>query len=115
MRRLFKIILGIIYSIGTCIKLTLSAIFLSRSDIVINPDAMLPIQLYEEAFMLLAFGTTPMVISCYIVYKIFDIKNSYHYKRNWVLIFTPGIICASCMVFLIGLLFMGMINSFILH
>lgn len=116
MRKILKIIFGIIYSIGACITLALSLIFLSRSDIVIYPDAMLPYQLYELAFIWLAFfGTILMIPLCYIVYKIFDIKNSSHYKRNKALIFTPGIICASCMVFMIGLLFSGMINSFLLH
>lgn len=115
MRKILKIVFGIIYCIGAFITLTLSIIFLSHSDIVMNPDAMLPFQLHEQAFMLLALGAIPMIISCYIVYQIFDIKNSYHYKRNGLLIFIPGIICVSCTIFIIGLLFIGMINSSILN
>jgi flagellar biosynthesis protein FliQ len=115
MKKISKIIGGVIYSIGTCITLLLSIIYLSHSDIIINPDAMLPFQLYEEAFMLLAFGAIPMVIACYVVYKVYEIKNSYHHKRNRIIIFIPGIICVSCATFIFGLLFVGMINSFILH
>ncbi|RDY22485.1 hypothetical protein CHF27_013215 [Romboutsia maritimum] len=115
MKKISKMIVGIIYSIGTCITLFLSIIFLSHSDIIINPDAMIPFKLYEEAFMLLGFGAIPMVISCYVVYKVYEVKNSYHPKRNRIIIFVPGIICVSCATFMFGVLFVGMINSFILH
>jgi len=70
---------------------------------------------FTKAFMLLAFGTIPMVIACYVVYQIYDIKNSYHPKRNRIFVFIPGIICASCAIFVVGLLFVGMINSSILR
>ncbi|MEG1310393.1 MAG: hypothetical protein RSD47_00155 [Romboutsia sp.] len=76
---------------------------------------MIPFQLYEQAFMLLAFGAIPMVIVCYVVYKVYEIKNSYYPKRNRTIIFIPGIICTSCATFMLGLLFIGMIKSFILH
>ena len=115
MKKISKIIFGVIYSIGTCITLLLSIIYLSRSDIIINPDAMLPFKLYEQAFMLLVFGSIPMVLACYVVYKVYEIKNSDHPKRNRIIIFVPGIICVSCAIFMFGLLFVGMINSFILN
>lgn len=115
MNKIPKIIWTTIYAIGTCITLLLSIVFLSHSDIVINKDAMIPFQLYEKAFILLAFGVVPMVIACYMVYKVYEIKNSYHSKRNSIIIFIPGIICVSCAIFMFGLLFVGMVNSFILH
>lgn len=115
MKKIPKIIWGVIYSIGTCITLLLSIISLSRSDIIINPNTMIPFQLYEQTFILLAFGAIPMVIACYMVYKVYEIKNSHNYKRNSMMIFVPGIICVSCAIFMFGLLFAGMINSFIVH
>lgn len=115
MTKISKMIWGVIYSIGTCITLLLSIVFLSRSDIIINQEAMLPFQLYEQAFILLVFGAIPMVIACYMVYKVYEIKKSYQPKRNRIIIFIPGIICVSCAIFMFGLLFVGMINSFILH
>lgn len=111
MKKILKIISGTVYGIGTCITLVLSIIYLSRSDVVINPDAMLPSQLYEDAFILLAFGALPMIIVCYAVYKIYGIKH-----RNYkILVFIPGIICVSCAVFVIGVLLFGMFNIFVLH
>lgn len=115
MKKIAKMVWGTIYSIGTCITLLLSIVLLSRSDIIINKEAMLPLKLYEQAFILLTFGAIPMVIACYMVYKVYEIKKSYHPKRNSIIIFIPGIICVSCATFIFGLLFVGMINSFILH
>ena len=115
MKKISKIIWGVIYFIGTCITLFISIVLLSRSDIIINQEAMIPFQLYEQAFILLAFGSIPMVIACYMVYKVYEIKMSYHSKRNSIIIFIPGIICVSCATFMFGLLLVGMINSFILN
>ena len=115
MKKIPKMIWGAIYSIGTFITLLLSIVLLSRSEIIINQESMIPFQLYEQGFILLALGSIPMVISCYMVYKIYEIKKSYHHKRNSIIIFIPGIICVSCAIFIFGLLFVGMINSFILH
>ena len=109
MKKINKIIWGAIYAIGTCITLFLSIAFLSHSDIVLNKEAMIPFKLYEQAFVLLAFGAIPMLVACYMVHKLYEIK-----KRNSIIVFIPGIICASCAIFIIGLLFVGMINSFIL-
>lgn len=114
-KKIVKIIWGNVYFIGTCITLMLSILFLSGSDIIINPDAMLPIKLNEQAFELLAFGAIPMVIACYMVYKVYEIKKSDHYKRNIIIIFMPGIICVSCAIFIFDILFIGMINTFIIH
>ena len=114
-KKILKIIWGSIYCIGTCITLILSIVFLSGSDIIINPNAMLPIKLNEQAFELLAFGAIPMVVACDMVHKIYEIKKSYYYKRNTLIIFMPGIICISCAIFIFAILFIGVINTFIIH
>lgn len=113
MKKVAKMVWGTIYSIGTFITLLLSIVVLSRSDIIINKEAMLPIQLYEQAFILLSFGAIPMVIACYMVYKVYEIKKSYHPKRNSIVIFIPGIICVSCATFMFALLFVGIINYYV--
>ncbi|MDU4883404.1 hypothetical protein [uncultured Clostridium sp.] len=54
-----------------------------------------------------------MVIACYMVYKVYEIKKSYHPKRNSIVIFIPGIICVSCATFMFALLFVGIINYYV--
>ena len=103
--KILKIIWGSIYFIGTCITLILSIVFLSGSEIIINPDAMVPVQLNEQAFELLALGTMPMLIVCYIVYKVYDIKKTYHYRRNTIILFIPGVICVTCSIVIFSILF----------
>ena len=115
MKKIPKMIWGAIYVIGTCITLLLSIVFLSHSDIITNQEAMIPFQLYEQAFILLAFGAIPIVIACYMVCKVYEIKKGYHHKINRIIIFIPGIICVSCAIFMFVLLFFGMINSFVLN
>ena len=113
--KIFKIIGGAIYFIGTCITLILSIVFLSGLDIIINPEAMIPVQLNEQAFELLALGAIPMLIACYMVYKVYEIKKSYHHKIKTIIIFMPGVICVSCAIVIFAILLIGMINTFIIH
>ena len=54
-----------------------------------------------------------MLIACYMVYRAFEIKNSNFSKIKCFIIFIPGIICSVCAIFIFGVLFVGMINSFI--
>lgn len=115
MKKIHKMIWVVVYFIGTCVTLLLSAILLLRIDTIINQDAMIPFQLYEQSFILLAFGAIPMMIACYMVYRVYKIKNSYNHKINSMIIFAPGVICVACGIFMLGLLFIGMINSFILN
>lgn len=113
MTKINKTIWRIIYSIGTFVTLLLSTVFLSHSNIIINPDAMLPFKLYEQSFLLLGFGSIPMLVACYMVYRAFEIKNSNFSKIKCFIIFIPGIIYSVCAIFIFGVLFVGMINSFI--
>lgn len=114
MTKIHKTIWGIIYSIGTFITLLLSIVFLWHSNIIINQDAMLPFKLYEQAFLLLGFGSVPMLVSCYMVYRCFEVKTSNHPKRNCLIIFIPSMICLACAIFIFGVLLVGMMNSFVL-
>ncbi len=113
--KLVRIFVNTMYFIGAAITLVLTIIFLFGSNEIVNSEAMLPRTWKEEAFVWLALGSVPMLLACAGVYSLYDIKNSLHKKRNFLLLFLPGFICSACMIFIIGLFTLGMINSFILH
>lgn len=115
MKKTLKIAFSIIYIVGATITLILSIIFLLRCKMVLNPEAMLPMQLYEQAFIGLSVGAIPMLAVCYAVYHNYDIRNSIHVKRNGILIFIPGIICSCCAVVGVGIIVIGMFRTFVLH
>lgn len=113
MSKAARIISNIVYAVGTVITATLVGIALFGPNQTVNPEAMLPFTLKEQAFTWLAFGATPMVLACMAVFRFNEIKNSVNKKRNFVLIFLPGFACSACALFVIGVVIVGMINSFI--
>lgn len=113
MNKTARIISNTIYVIGVIITVTLSGISLFGSTRIVNPDAMLPLAWKEQAFIWLAFGAIPMLLACMAVYKFNGIKSSTNRKRNFVLVFLPGFICCACALFVIGVLSVGMVNSFL--
>ncbi len=113
MSRTARIISNIIYGIGAVITAALAGISIFGSNQAVNPEAMLPVTWKEQAFMWLAFGSIPMLLACMAVYRFNEVKNSTHKKRNFVLIFLPGFACSACALFVIGVVIVGMINSFI--
>jgi hypothetical protein len=108
-----RIISNIVYGIGAAIAVCLACAALFGSSRTINPGAMLPFTQREQAFIWLAFGTVPMLLACMAVYKFNAVKNSTHKIRNFILIFLPGFTCAVCALFMIGLVTVGMVNSFL--
>jgi len=115
MNKTAKIISNIVYGIGVAITVTLGCIALFGSARAVNPDAMLPFSWKEMAFIWLAFGAIPMLLACMAVYKFNGIKNTPAKKRNFFLIFLPGFVCSACAIFIIGVVVIGMVNSFLLH
>lgn len=115
MKKTLKIAFSIIYIVGAILTLILSIIFLLHCKMVLNPEAMLPMWLYEQAFIWLLVGAVPMLAVCYAGYHNYDIRNSAHVKRNTILILIPGIICSCCAVVCIGIIVIGMFQSFVLH
>ena len=107
-----KIIVNIVYVIGVIIVLCLIIVNVFGSNQPINPDAMIPYAWKEQAFIGLAFGAIPMLISCLTVYLFNDIKNTNHKKWKFCLIFLPGFICSACLIFIIGVVTFGMFNMF---
>ena len=113
--KIIKTISNTAYSVGVFIVLCLGAISLFGLNEVMNSDAMLPFTYKDRAFFFLVLGTVPMLLACMAVYKFNAVKNSIRKKRNFVFIFLPGFICSAYAVFGIGVLILGMMNSFIFH
>jgi hypothetical protein len=113
MKKAVRVISNIAYGIGSVITVALVGISLFGSNQAINPDAMLPVTWKERAFIWLAFGSIPMLLACMAVYRFNEVKNSTNKKRNFALIFLPGFICSACALFTIGVVIVGMVNSFL--
>ncbi len=108
-----KIISNIAYIVGVVITLCLGIISLFGTNEIINSTAMIPFTWKEQAFIWLAFGTVPMILACMAVYKFSAINNSTHKKRNFIFIFLPGFVCSACALYVIGVIIVGMINTFV--
>jgi hypothetical protein len=104
MEQAAKTISNLIYCFGVGVALTLGSLALFGSHEFVNPGAMLPITIREQAFIALAVGSIPMLLACMAVYKFNRIKTSLHQKRNFALIFLPGFLCGGCALFIVGLL-----------
>lgn len=110
-----RIISNTFYGLGAVMAASLVCIALFGPTQVVSTDAMLPFTWKERAFIWLALGSIPMLLTCIAVYKLNVTENSVHKKRNFFLIFAPGFICAACALFIIGLLIVGTVNSFLLQ
>jgi hypothetical protein len=108
-----KIISNAIYTVGVVIVLCLGTINIFGSNEPINSSAMIPFTWKEQAFIWLALGTVPMILACMAVYKFNAMRSSIHKNRNFIFIFLPGFICSACALFLIGVIIVGMINTFV--
>ncbi len=115
MNKSTRIISNIVYGIGVVVVISLACVTLFGSTQMINPDAMIPFTLKEQAFIWLSFGTIPMLLASMAVYKFNAIKNSTYKKRYCFLIFLPSFICGACVLFILGVLIAGIVNSFLLH
>lgn len=101
-----------LYSIGVLITLVLFCLFLSRSNHVLFPNAMLPAQLWEQATEWLALGAVPMAVASLIFYKTIFTEKPVHHKRKMLLIYTPAIICACFLMFWVCVWAIGFFNTF---
>ena len=108
-----KITSNAIYTVGVAIVLCLGIISIFGSNKTIDSTAMIPFTWQEQAFTWLALGNVPMLLACMAVYKFNAIKNSIQKKRNFIFIFLPGFICSACALFVIGVIIVGMLNTFV--
>lgn len=102
-------------NIGLIIVMILCGIALFGSDRPVNPDAMLPFSWKEQAFIWLSFGTIPMMFACIAVYKSNAFEKSPRRKRNFILVFLPGIICSACALYIIILFIYEMLSNLLLR
>lgn len=112
-KRTLKIISNTVYTVGIVIALCLGTISLFGANETIDTTAMIPFTWKEQAFIWLALGTVPMLLACMAVYKFNAIENSTHKNRNFIFIFLPGFICSACALYVIGVIIVGMINTFV--
>lgn len=111
MRNVGKSIVTIIYGTGVAIVLVLLTAIALQSHIVLFPNAMLPMELYELASIWLAIGFVPMILFSFLFYKAFEISKSHHKKRNTIFIYLPAVICLLFLVYWLCILVIGMINT----
>jgi hypothetical protein len=113
MNKTAKMISNTIYGVGVAIVAACIGCLLFGRNITPFPEAMLAFTLSEIASFWLAIGSIPMVLACMAVYKFNGIKSSSHKKRNFVLVFLPGFVCAASAVFWIVVLIIGYVNMFL--
>ena len=93
MKKGIKILVNSVYAIGAVCVLVL-VILLLFGEALIPFDyekQMVPVSF--SAWLLLMFGTIPMIIACVAVYFVNDLKNGGHRIRSFILVFLPGLIC----------------------
>lgn len=105
-----KLLVNILYTMGTLIVLVLSIIFLMRIAFVPFPEAMLPMQLWELAVSWLAMGCIPMLIACAGMCAVNEVRKGAHAKRNTILIFLPGVICLCALLFIGAAVLCGLLK-----
>ena len=88
-----KVVVGVIYGIGTIITFILFMIVLLRINVILFPDAMLPMKLYELASNWLVIGTIPMFVASILFHNTYKISKDSHKKRHIVFVYIPAIIC----------------------
>ena|GEM_PF-6625249 len=100
MTKYFRITSNVVYSIGVACVLILVAISLFGSEELANPTAM--VSMKYSAWVCLAVGMTPMIISTVAFYAFNNFKNSKHKVKKFMLIFLPSFICLGFFVFFAG-------------
>ena len=109
--KILKVISNTIYSVGIVAVLCMTATALFGPNVYDDPTSMDPLTWRERAFYWLVLGAVPMLLACMAVYRLNDIKNSSHKKRNFILIFLPEFVCAACVLVVVG----EIIRSTVLH
>lgn len=110
MQKIWKKLVTAIYGLGVIIVLILLAIIVSRSHVVLFPDAMLPMELPELSSTWLAFGFIPMLIFSILFSEIYEISESNHRVRNTVLLYLPAAVCLINILFWACIWGIGFIN-----
>lgn len=110
MSKVWKNLITVIYNIGVTIVCILLVFAIVRPHIVMFPDVMLPMELYELTSACLACGFLPMLIFSILFYKVHDISKSSHKIRNAILVYLPAAVCLVCALFWICVWGIGVVN-----
>jgi hypothetical protein len=110
--KLLKYLSRFFYILGASIALTLIVVFIFGAHSVPYPLAMIPYTWREIAVLWLAFGTLPMLGACYALRKFGDLPEKLTPRRQFLLVFSPGFVCAACALLLLGLFIVGCIYTF---
>jgi hypothetical protein len=104
-----RVISNAAYIIGAGMVLYFGFTALFGSNAAMNPEAMIPFTHKERAVFMLAIGSIPMLAACSAVCIFNKVEKTAHKKRNFILIYLPGIICAAVAIFMVGFLFIGVV------
>lgn len=107
LERIKKVVITLLYGIGTAVVLLLLVPIVTQSRTVLFPDSMLPTELRELALEWLAMCFLPMSVITYLFRRIHGILDKPHRQRNMILIYIPALICALCALFWICVLTAG--------
>lgn len=110
MCKIWKAIVTAIYGLGVITVLVLLALIVSRSHIVLFPDAMLPMELPELSSTWLALGFIPMLVFSILFSEVHEISESNHRIRNAVLLYLPTAVCLINFLFWACIWGAGIIN-----
>lgn len=92
--KVLKHIFGILYGFGVLLVIMYSTMYLSFSDRVLNPHAMIPFTVHDVGETALMLGFIPMTIATILFQLVFKPGETAHKVRNTVLIWIPSAICA---------------------
>lgn len=99
MERAKRVLTAAVYGVGTAVTVFLTAVIVSGWDLVLFPDAMLPMQISELASVWLAWGTLPMGIASALFYRRVRKAKGGNGKWKAICIFLPAIICGCFFVY----------------
>lgn len=80
-----------VYGIGTAATVFLAAVVASGWELVLFPDAMLPMRISELASVWLAWGAFPMGIASMLLYRMVRAGKVGKGKRKAACVFSPDV------------------------
>lgn len=104
-------IINSIYGVAVAGIVVLIGMVIFGQEAFRDYNTMLNVSLADRAYFVLMAAAIPMIFLGIAVCNRNDIKNSKHPKLYKFLILIPGIVCAGCILFAIGIVIIGMINT----
>lgn len=95
-----------VYVVGAFAVTILTIIRMVKYDIVLFPDAMLPMELYELASVWLAWGFVPMTAASVIFYRVFHIAQGRNKMLSTLAVFLPAAVCGGFLLQWVRIIFL---------